>query len=307
MFDRFTDRAKKVMSLSYRESNRLGHALIGVEHVLCGLLAEGTGVACEVLRRLGGDLDALRSAVGEKLDQAVGASTGSAGPLPFSPEALRALEDALGEASAFGHNYIGTEHLLLGVLARDGAASELLGEFGVEARAVRAEVLEFLGAGSHTPEYAPSDVLRDAIAARRRRASAPGLALVLLPPGDRFASLYRDVLVRALRDAGVDVVEHETNLDDTEVAVPPVLDRILGAELLLAVITSRDAGVMYQLGMSHGIGRQVILLIEQGEQMPRHLRSLESVRYVDDADGRTRLLQELTATVRTALEQRRRR
>jgi hypothetical protein len=296
------------MTLSWREANRLGHAFIGAEHILRGVLAEGSGVAFHVLRNMGVDLDAVRVAVGDLLEQVAGSSSATSGQLPFSPDSKRVLEDALAEAGQLGHNYIGTEHLLLGLLAaEEDAVGNVLRGCGVDSQAVRTEVLEFLGERADRRDYLPPKVLRDAFAARSRRASARGMALVLLPPGDRFARLYGDVLLPSLRDAGVDVVEHETSVDEAEVAVPPVLDRILGAELLLAVITGRDAGVMYRLGMAHGIGREVMLLIEQGERMAMHLRSLACVRYVDDDDGRTRLLQELTATVRTALEQRRRR
>jgi hypothetical protein len=174
MFERFTDRAKKVLSLSRTEAIRLGHAFIGPEHMLCGLLAEGT--------------------------------------------------------------------------------------WGRMQRAVQA----------------------------RRGNPEPGRALVLLPPGQQFAAFYQDVIAPALRDAGVSLAVAETGLDDHDAALSRVLENVLRAEVLLAVITGRDPAVLYQLGMFHGLGRHVILLAEHGEQLPRHLRCLEPLRYADADRARQR-------------------
>ncbi len=145
MFDRFTDRARKVMNLAKSEAQRLNHEYIGTEHVLLGLVQEGSGVAANVLRNMGIDLKRIRAEI-EKLVK--GSSTMvPMGNLPFTPRAKKVLELSLEEASQLGHNYIGTEHLLLGLIKEsEGIAARVLTNLGVKLEDVREEVLEFLGA-----------------------------------------------------------------------------------------------------------------------------------------------------------------
>ena len=145
MFDRFTDRARKVMNLAKGEAQRLNHEYIGTEHILLGLVQEGSGVAANVLRNMGIDLKRIRAEI-EKLVK--GSSTMvPMGNLPFTPRAKKVLELALEEASQLGHNYIGTEHLLLGLIKEsEGIAARVLTNLGIKLEDVREEVLEFLGA-----------------------------------------------------------------------------------------------------------------------------------------------------------------
>src|SRR5215813_1381628 len=145
MFDRFTDRARKVMNLAKSEAQRLNHEYIGTEHILLGLVQEGSGVAANVLRNMGIDLKRIRAEI-EKLVK--GSSTMvPMGNLPFTPRAKKVLELSLEEASQLGHNYIGTEHLLLGLIKEnEGIAAKVLTNLGVKLEDVREEVLEFLGA-----------------------------------------------------------------------------------------------------------------------------------------------------------------
>src|SRR6187399_501577 len=141
MFDRFTDRARKVMNLAKSEAQRLNHEYIGTEHILLGLVQEGSGVAANVLRNMGIDLKRIRAEI-EKLVK--GSSTMvPMGNLPFTPRAKKVLELSLEEASQLGHNYIGTEHLLLGLIKEsEGIAARVLTNLGVKLEDVR----EFLGA-----------------------------------------------------------------------------------------------------------------------------------------------------------------
>jgi ATP-dependent Clp protease ATP-binding subunit ClpC len=151
MFDRFTDRARKVMGLARQEAQRLNHEYIGTEHILLGLVQEGSGVAANVLKNLDIDLKKIRQEV-EKLVK-TGPSMVTMGQLPFTPRAKKVLELALEEASTLGHNYIGTEHILLGLIReKDGKAAKVLTNLGVKLEQVREEVLEFLGAESPSPE-----------------------------------------------------------------------------------------------------------------------------------------------------------
>ncbi len=145
MFDRFTDRARKVMNLAKSEAQRLNHEYIGTEHILLGLVQEGSGVAANVLRQMGIDLKRIRAEV-EKLVKG-SATMVPMGNLPFTPRAKKVLELSLEEASQLGHNYIGTEHLLLGLIKEsEGIAARVLTNLGVKLEDVREEVLEFLGA-----------------------------------------------------------------------------------------------------------------------------------------------------------------
>ena len=145
MFDRFTDRAKKVMNLARQEAQRFNHEYLGTEHVLLGLVQEGSGVAANVLRNMQIDLAKIRQEV-EKLVK-TGPSMVALGQLPFTPRAKKVLELSMEEAGNLGHNYIGTEHLLLGLIKEnEGIAAKVLTNLGVKLEDVREEVLEFLGA-----------------------------------------------------------------------------------------------------------------------------------------------------------------
>ena len=151
MFDRFTDRARKVMGLARQEAQRLNHEYIGTEHILLGLVQEGSGVAANVLKNLDVDLRKVRQEV-EKLVK-TGPSMVTMGQLPFTPRAKKVLELALEEASSLGHNYIGTEHILLGLIKeQDGKAAKVLTNLSVQLDAVRNEILDFLGAEPATTE-----------------------------------------------------------------------------------------------------------------------------------------------------------
>ncbi len=145
MFDRFTDRARKVMALARKEAQRFNHDFIGTEHILLGLIQEGSGVAANVLKNLGVEINKIRSEIEKNVQS--GPSMVTMGQLPFTPRAKKVLELSMEEANELGHNYIGTEHLLLGLLREnDGVAAQVLLDLGLKLEEVRSEVLELLGA-----------------------------------------------------------------------------------------------------------------------------------------------------------------
>ena len=151
MFDRFTDRAKKVMNLARQEAQRFNHEYLGTEHILLGLVQEGSGVAANVLKNMGIDLTKIRMEV-EKIVK-TGPSMVTMGQLPFTPRAKKVLELSMEEAGSLGHNYIGTEHLLLGLIKEnEGIAAQVLLNLGVKLQDVRDEVLDFLGADTDQDE-----------------------------------------------------------------------------------------------------------------------------------------------------------
>ena len=146
MFERFTDRARKVRALANHEAQRLDHNYVGTEHLLLGLVKEGTGVGANVLKNMGLNLEQVRAEV-EKCSSA-GAPPAAKGKLPTSPNAKKVLERAIQEARDLDHNYVGTEHLLLGLAAApESTAGKVLGELGLNLERVREEVRRLLGAG----------------------------------------------------------------------------------------------------------------------------------------------------------------
>ncbi|HJO15776.1 MAG TPA: Clp protease N-terminal domain-containing protein, partial [Phycisphaerales bacterium] len=151
MFERLTDRARKVMALANQEAQRFNHEYIGTEHILLGLVKEGSGVGANVLKALDIDLRKVRLEV-EKLVKS-GPEMVTMGKLPQTPRAKKVLEYAIEEARNLNHNYVGTEHLLLGLLReQDGVAAQVLMNLGVKLEEGREEVLNLLGAGLEPEE-----------------------------------------------------------------------------------------------------------------------------------------------------------
>ena len=142
MFERFTDRARRVLVLAQEEARLLNHNFIGTEHILLGLIHEGEGVAAKALESLGISLEAVR----EKVEELIGPASGpSAGSPPFTPRAKKVLELSLREALQLGHNYIGTEHMLLGLVREgEGVAAQVLTSLGADLSRVRQQVIQIL-------------------------------------------------------------------------------------------------------------------------------------------------------------------
>src|ERR1700756_5412806 len=151
MYERFTDRARKVMQLANQEAQRFNHEYVGTEHVLLGLIKEGSGVAANVLRNLDVDLRKIRNEV-EKIVQA-GPEMVTMGKLPQTPRAKKVIEYAIEEARNLNHNYVGTEHLLLGLLReQEGVAAQVLMNLNLKLEEVREEVLTLLGHNMESSE-----------------------------------------------------------------------------------------------------------------------------------------------------------
>ena len=156
MYERFTDRARKVMQLANQEAQRFNHEYIGTEHILLGLVKEGSGVAANVLKNLDVDLRKIRLEV-EKIVQS-GPDMVTLGKLPQTPRAKKVIEYAMEEARNLNHNYVGTEHLLLGLLReQEGVAAQVLMNLGLKLEDVREEVLNLLGHGMEQGESSAGD------------------------------------------------------------------------------------------------------------------------------------------------------
>jgi len=179
MFERFTDRARRVVVLAQEEARMLNHNYIGTEHILLGLVGEGEGVATRTLESLGISLDAVRQQVGEIMDRGHEAPSGH---IPFTPRAKKVLELSLREALQLGHGYVGTEHILLGLIREgDGVAAQVLVKLGADLDRVLQQVILLLyghqgpdagSSGSHPGAGAgagrPDDVLARLDALDRR-------------------------------------------------------------------------------------------------------------------------------------------
>src|SRR5213080_4258409 len=182
MFERFTDRARRVVVLAQEEARMLNHNYIGTEHILLGLIHEGEGVAAKALESLGISLEAVRNQVEEIIGQ--GGSSPS-GHIPFTPRAKKVLELSLREALQLGHNYIGTEHILLGLIREgEGVAAQVLVKLGADLNRVRQQVIQLLS-GYQGKEPAASGT-------GAQGEAAPSTSLVLDQFGRNLTQLARE-------------------------------------------------------------------------------------------------------------------
>jgi ATP-dependent Clp protease ATP-binding subunit ClpC len=149
MLERFTDRARKVMALANQEAQHLNHEYLGTEHILLGLIKEASGVGASVLKSLDVDLVKLRDEAGKLIKS--GSAAASIGKLPHTPGTKKVIEHAIQEARGLNHNYVGTEHLLLGLLhEQDEVAAQVLANLGLKLEDVRKEISTLLGEFSST-------------------------------------------------------------------------------------------------------------------------------------------------------------
>jgi ATP-dependent Clp protease ATP-binding subunit ClpC len=179
VFERFTDRARRVVVLAQEEARMLNHNYIGTEHILLGLIHEGEGVAAKALESLGISLDAVRQQVEEIIGQGQQAPSGH---IPFTPRAKKVLELSLREALQLGHNYIGTEHILLGLIREgEGVAAQVLVKLGADLNKVRQQVIQLLNGYQSKGE--PAGTASEA---------APSTSLVLDQFGRNMTQLARE-------------------------------------------------------------------------------------------------------------------
>ncbi len=172
MFDRFTDRARRVIVLAQDEARMLNHNYIGTEHILLGLIHEGEGVAAKALESLGISLEAVRAQVEEIIGQGQQAPTGH---IPFTPRAKKVLELSMREALQLNHPYIGTEHILLGLIREgEGVAAQVLIKLGADLNRVRNQVLQLLSGfqGKQKPSTAGAPERPSSRATRRSSTSS---------------------------------------------------------------------------------------------------------------------------------------
>lgn len=232
MFERFTDRARKVMALANQEAQRFNHEYIGTEHILLGLVKEGSGVGANVLKNLDVDLRKVRLEV-EKLVKS-GPDMVTMGKLPQTPRAKKVIEYAIEEARNLNHNYVGTEHLLLGLLREhEGVAAQVLMNLNLKLEEVREEVLNLLGAGVD-PEEATAGGGDDA------------------PSGGKSAKGTKSK-TPALDSFGRDLTElaREGSLD-------PVIGRANEIERLVQILCRRTKNNPVLLGEA-GVGKTAIV------------------------------------------------
>jgi ATP-dependent Clp protease ATP-binding subunit ClpC len=232
MFERFTDRARKVMALANQEAQRFNHEYIGTEHILLGLVKEGNGVGANVLRNLDVDVKKLRLEI-EKLVKS-GPDMVTMGKLPQTPRAKKVIEFAIEEARSLNHNYVGTEHILLGLLREsEGVAAQVLMNLGLKLEDVRQEVLNLLGAGVEDNTYQSMGMKMNPAAAK-----AAQTAKSKTPALDSFG---RDLTVLATKN----------ELD-------PVIGRATEIERLVQILCRRTKNNPVLLGEA-GVGKTAIV------------------------------------------------
>ena len=221
MFERFTDRARRVVVLAQEEARMLNHNYIGTEHILLGLIHEGEGVAAKALQSLDISLEAVRAQVEEIIGQGQQAPNGH---IPFTPRAKKVLELSLREALQLGHNYIGTEHILLGLLREgEGVAAQVLVKLGADLNRVRQEVIQLLSGyqGKEPQQSGPAE-------------GTPSTSLVL----DQFG---RNLTVAA----------REGELD-------PVIGRVKEIERVMQVLSRRTKNNPVLIG-EPGVGKTAVV------------------------------------------------
>src|SRR5688572_10283004 len=185
MFERFTDRARRVVVLAQEEAKMLNHNYIGTEHILLGLIHEGEGVAAKALESLGISLDGVCEQVQDIIGQGQQQPTGH---IPFTPRAKKVLELSLREALQLGHNYIGTEHILLGLIREsEGVAAQVLVKLGADLSRVRQQVIQLLSGYS-----GPGQEKAGATAGGSSSEATPSGSLVLDQFGRNLTQLARD-------------------------------------------------------------------------------------------------------------------
>src|SRR6201747_691869 len=226
MFERFTDRARRVVVLAQEEARMLNHNYIGTEHILLGLIHEGEGVAAKALESLGISLEGVRSQVEEIIGQGQQAPSGH---IPFTPRAKKVLELSLREALQLGHNYIGTEHILLGLIREgEGVAAQVLVKLGAELTRVRQQVIQLLSG------YQGKESAEAGTGGRGGESGSPSTSLVL----DQFG---RNLTAAAM----------EGKLD-------PVIGREKEIERLMQVLSRRTKNNPVLIG-EPGVGKTAVV------------------------------------------------
>ncbi|MDG1489620.1 MAG: Clp protease N-terminal domain-containing protein, partial [Actinomycetota bacterium] len=233
MFERFTDRARRVVVLAQEEARLLNHNYIGTEHILLGLIHEGEGVAAKALESLGISLEAVRNQVEEIIGQ--GGSSPS-GHIPFTPRAKKVLELSLREALQLGHNYIGTEHILLGLIREgEGVAAQVLVKLGADLSRVRQQVIQLLSGYSGSGEGSESSGGKETVggSSERGEGSQGGSAVL-----DQF---------------GINLTQNarEKKLD-------PVIGRMRETERVMQVLSRRTKNNPVLIG-EPGVGKTAIV------------------------------------------------
>jgi hypothetical protein len=279
MFERFTDRARRVVVLAQEEARLLNHNYIGTEHLLLGLIHEREGVAARALTGLGISLEAVRARVEEIIGQGQSAPTGH---IPFTPRAKKVLELSLREALQLSHNYIGTEHILLGLIREgEGVAAQVLVKLGGSLDRVRQQVVRLLAEGGIAAEQVPplGEVRLSQQAVTAGFAGGPGVYLEQdRPELVRVLPLARTVLHHLGHRVVLMSLEVWSGwldlrlalLPDEPAAAPATPDVAVGWRL------TDDTGTRYQLvGSASSVGR--LLSVHQltfAPGLPEGARSL---------------------------------
>ena len=240
MLERFTDRARRVVKLAEEEARMLNHNYIGTEHILLGLIHEGEGVAAKALESLGISLDAVRQQVEEIIGQGEQAPSEH---VPFTPRAKKVLELSLREALQLGHDYIGTEHILLGLIREgDGVAPQVLVKLGADLNRVRQQVLQLIGGQQPQPG--------EAVTVRPREEADRPAALAFLAEHNSARVARRGELLEPL--------DHPALLAEAYGGILGILTYVPGPDWEQCEVLT-----LHVTGQWHGVGTALIEAVEQ--------------------------------------------
>jgi nucleoside 2-deoxyribosyltransferase len=294
-FDKFTERARRVLTLAQEESLRFNHDYIGTEHLLLGLVREGGGVATWVLANLGVDLNKVRSAVEFTIGRG---DRPVAGEIGLTPRAKKVIELAVDEAGRLSHHYIGTEHLLLGLVREGkGIAADVLGSLGVRLGDARREVVRVLSQ-ARPQRRIPPDMVVSPIFGGRGFPVGQELCVVLMSFADEARPIYDDHIRKVVVEQCGLECRRADDVFKAGQTMESVWEQMNRARVIVADVSGRNPNVFYELGIAHTLGKPVILITRSEDDVPFDLRHLRFVEYEYTPQG----CQELERKLREAIQ-----
>jgi hypothetical protein len=302
-FDKFTERARRVLTLAQEESLRFNHNYIGTEHLLLGLVREGDGVAASVLANLGVELNRVRSAVESTIGRGDRPAFGEIG---LTPRAKKVIELAVEEARRLNHHYIGTEHLLLGLVREGkGIAADALGGLGVGLDDARTQVVRVLSQ-ARPQRRIPPDMVVSPIFGGRGFPVGQKLCVVLMSFADEARPIYDDHIRKVVvEQCGLECRRADDVFKPGQ-TIEQAWELMNRARLIVADVSGRNPNVFYELGVAHTLGKPVILITQCEDDVPFDLRHLGFIQYEYTPRGYQEFERKLREAIQAVVGSRRR-
>ena len=290
--ERFTQRARRVLSLAQEAAETFQHHYIGTEHLLLGLMREEGGVAARVLSDLGVDEQRIEEQI-RKL--ASGKQVGPNATLDLSPDTKRSLELAVNEARRMGHHFVGTEHLLLGMVeVTGGAGQEILKRLKVPPDQIRLQTRRVLQEPQmpmpvETARYGgPGFALRNIFGPVITSKTFQCDVYMLMPYAAELQPVYNEI-IRPSVEAQKLVIKRADDFYSSHDMIREIWSCIVHARYVIADCTGRNPNVYYELGIAHTLGKQVILITQNLDDLPFSARGKRALVYENTPEGREKL------------------